>query len=261
VLVSGSDSSFVDTAPPKKPSGVKAASSGGDVARGWREGAEPDLSSYTVTVGGKSKRVSAAKACSGSRCTAVLPAPAAGGRTPVAVKATRDGYGSAISSAATKTTVNVAAVGSANRPGAGKNGYPGGVTGSGRAGGAGDAGDGAGGGSAGFPTPNLRPGGELGGWPSSGLPSGLPSSDPYPSFGVQPKVAPATSSTPASAKRADMKPLAYGHARGDAAVPVAMALVLVLAGGHVWLLSRGGRLRPTVAAGVHRATRGRRGTR
>lgn len=245
VLGSGSDTSFVVAAPPEAPKKVAASSSGDDVKVRWRKGAEPDLASYRVAVGNKAETMKVGRACDGESCTAKLPAPAGGGRTAVAVKATRDGHGKPMSSDATTTSANVP---EPKPTRAGTSRLPGSHSGAGRGP---DAGSG---GSAGFPTPNLQPGGTLpAGWPNSGTPS----SNPYPSFGVRPKVAPAASSSPASADRRAVRPLAYGQARGDTVVPVAMALVLVLAGGHVWLLSRSGRVRPVLAAGVHRA-RGRR---
>lgn len=247
VLGSGSESSFVVDAPPEKPSGVAAAApSAKNVQVRWQKGAEPDLESYRVAVGGKTKRVSSGS-CGGS-CSTVLAAPAGGGSTPVEVVAVRDGYGGKRSSPPTRTNADVPQGSSSSRAtgGSGADGPE--PTRKARSGSAG-----------GFPSPRL---GETGaakssgeGWPQGLVPT---DEDPYPSFGAQPRVAPAESPRRDSAQDRAVEPLSYGQARGDAAVPVAMALVLVLASSHTWMWSRRHRLRSAISAGLHRATGRRR---
>lgn len=247
VLGSGSESSFVVKAPPAKPKGVDAdAVSSRKVKIDWRKGAEPDLTSYTVAVGNRVEKVGVGEACDGGSCSATLAAPASGGRTAVGVAATREAPGGGLSSGTAKDSVKVPAP-ARERSAGGR--LPGG---------GGSSADGGGAGS--FPTPRLGPGGQMPGasWPDDGLPS----SNPYPSFGVRPKVAPVTNERATARKQAAIEPLAYGNLRGDVAVPVAMGLVLMLIGGHVVLWSRAGLRRGVfgrvVAAGAHRARSRRR---
>ncbi|MQA78055.1 MAG: hypothetical protein GEV10_06190 [Streptosporangiales bacterium] len=246
VLGSGSESSFVVKAPPATPKGVDAdAVSSRKVKVDWRKGAEPDLTSYTVAVGDRAEKVGVGEACDGSSCSATLTAPASGGRTAVGVAATRQAPGGGLSSGTAKDSVEVPTAARERSTAGQVPGRGGSSTGGGR--------EGA------FPTPELGPGGQVPGasWPDDGLPS----SNPYPSFGVRPKVAPVTTERTAAKNRA-IEPLAYGNLRGDVAVPVAMGLVLLLVGGHVVLWSRAGLRRGVfgrvVAAGAHRARSRRR---
>lgn len=244
VLGSGSESSFLVKAPPAKPKGVDAdAVSSRKVKVDWRRGAEPDLTSYTVAVGNRAEKVGVGEACDGSSCSATLAAPASGGRTAVGVAATRQAPGGSLSSNTAKDSVKVPTAAQQRSAG----GQVPGRGGSSTAGGPGGA----------FPTPRLGPGGQM-----PGADDGLPSSNPYPSFGVRPKVAPVTTERTTAKNRAAVEPLAYGNLRGDVAVPVAMGLVLLLLGGHVVLWSRTGLRRGVfgrvVAAGAHRARSRRR---
>lgn len=247
ILGSGEDSSFKIAAPPAKPSGVSAtAPTAGHVKVRWTRGHEPDLSSYTVSAGGASKVLSVGKACVSDNCSAVVDTSSSGS-TPVSVRATRDGYGSPMSSSSANTSVRMPAA---------KTGDYGDVPGSGTGSGTG--------GSSGFPSPDLSAGGTGGaGGPSGGFPPNMPggavpSGSPYPSFGTPPEVAPAAKKTGVAAKREPaLRPLSYGTTTGDTAVPIAIGLVLVLVGAHMWRLSRAGRLRP-VLVGVYKAAHRRR---
>lgn len=246
VLGSGEDTSFVVAAPPAKPRGVTAsAPSAKRVAVRWSKGAEPDLSGYRISVGGRNERVPA-RSCNGSKCTAKLAAPSGGGNTPVRVVALRDSNNGKLRSGAATTSVTVP---EAEKPAARSAGSGGGVgKPSGRAGG------GSGGG---FPST----GAGKRGWPGGDMPVGsVPSSDPYPSFGARPKVAPVETSNPP--RRRAVEPLAYGQARGDVASPLAIGMVLALVASHVCVWRRGRRLRlASASAGAHRASRRRRTSR
>ncbi|MQA04138.1 MAG: hypothetical protein GEV07_15895 [Streptosporangiales bacterium] len=244
VLGSGSESSFVVDAPPQTPRGVSADASSKQVAVQWRKGVEPDLTAYKVSVGGRSEQVAVGRACGGSSCSASLPAPGGGGRTPVKVVAIGDGADGQLSSGAAATKVTV--------PTAAKTRMAGDRRGTG--GKAGSSGARKPGGS-GFPKPGIGGDSAKGGFPTT---SETPASDPYPSFGVRPEVAPVKKSSPT--KQRASEPVAYGQARGDVAVPVALALVLVLASWHLLLWSRAGKLRPAFAR-VRRAARGRHSRR
>lgn len=240
--------SIVVAAPPAKPSGLAAAASSRTVAVRWNKGGEPDLTSYRVSAGGATKHLSVGSACGGSTCSAALPAPAGGGRTTVTVTAIRSAPGGTLSSTPASTSVRVPA---------------GSAAGSGRLAKSGGTG---GGGHGGFPTPNLGNGGgggryaglAPGGYPGPDLDTGQSSApDPYPSFGLQPSVAPlATSGGGDHAVHPLVEPLASGSSAGATAVPVALGLVFVLTMAHIWLWTRSGRrLRPVLAAGVQQVAR------
>lgn len=247
VLGGGSESSFVVDAPPQAPRGVSAsAPSTKQVAVQWRKGVEPDLSAYQVSVGGKRRQLGVGPACSGSSCTATVPAPG-GGRTSVQVVAISDGADGKLSSPASATKVTVPQSAKTRVSGGRGPGQPGAAGGGARSG-------------AGFPSTGLGGGDAVtkgsGGFPVAGQ---TPASDPYPSFGTRPEVAPVKKTTATEPRRAT-ELVAYGQARGDFAVPVALGLVLVLATWHLWLLTRTGRLRPAFAR-VRRVARGRHSRR
>lgn len=240
--------SIVVAAAPAKPSGLAAAASSRTVRVRWNKGSEPDLTSYRVTSGGTSKRLSVSSACGGSTCSASLPAPVGGGRALVTVTANRSSPDGTLSSTPASTSVHVPTA--HPNAGSGTSGHSGGTGGRG--------------GSGGFPTPNLGSGGggryagvPPGNWPGTGLVSGPSSApDPYPSFGLQPSVAPLATSGPDHAVHPLVQPLAAGSSTGATAVPVALGLVFVLTMAHIWLWARSGRrLRPALAAGAHRVTR------
>lgn len=239
--------SIVVAAAPAKPSGLVAAASARTVQVRWNKGDEPDLTAYRVTAGGASKRLGVGSACDGSTCSASLPAPTGGGRAPVTVTAYRSSPDGPRASTPASTSVRVPAGGQAAAPGA--SGLPG------KAGGGGGAG--------GFPGPNLGGGGTgsyagvpPGGFPGPGLTGQSAAPDPYPSFGLQPSVAPLATGGPDHAVHPMVEPLAAGHSAGATAVPVALGLVFVLTMAHIWLWTRSGRgLRPVLAAGAHRVTR------
>lgn len=241
--------SIVVAEAPAKPSGLVAAASSRTVKVRWNKGGEPDLTSYRVAAGGTSDRVGVGSACGSSTCSASLPAPAGGGRTVVTVTANRSSPLGTLSSTPASTSVHVPAARSSSG-GAGGSGVP--------------STAGAGGSSGPFPTPKLSGGGRgryagvpPGSWPGASLSSGPSAApDPYPSFGLQPKVAPLATNSRTHAVHPLVEPLSAGSSMGATAVPIALGLVFVLTMAHIWLWTRSGRrLRPMLVDGVHRAAR------
>lgn len=227
--------SFAVAVPPARPSGLTTKrTQGSDVRVRWHRGAEPDLTSYLLTVGGQRHRLSVGAACGPKHCGATAAGPASGGSVGVRLEAVRDGASGLLRSAASTTSLRLPAAHSTGGGGADSRGTP-----RGPAGGTSSHHGGA------FPSPTLGSGGS-GGNSTAGaklprrgslVPRG--GEGPYPTFGKRPAVAPFTPVGHTSAQHAP-RVEAFGHdgLRGAAAVPVALALAAALVVAHLWLWSR-----------------------
>jgi hypothetical protein len=203
---------------PGAPTGLSATSSGGNVLVQWDRGSEPDLQSYSISVGGRNKSGSVGTFCASSQCTATVPASGSG-TAAVQVTAYRSGGTSASSS----TSVNFGSGGgggggggtnSPNLPGGGSN-VP--LT--------------SGAGNSQYSLPNVAP-------------QGASQNFAYPT--PQPQVAPNQLYRKQSMTTAESQALQWGKS-------VAIALILLVCAAHLGTWTR--RLRTAQAGGASRASR------